>query len=939
MSYDNTPDVVFNPEEEPLPAPTDFFAHLSLVPRYYDMPHGDPRFNQDAGQQVNDPMQVDGSPPADAGFQAQSHRARVAHLPQPAQDQQTAQPEPEPEAEAEHNPFSFEATEFVIPSLFPNWPERDMAEELLTPEAFCWWLSDDALAEQGLLPEIPQILPAGHPNNRPTESVATDGRIIEWEDLHLGVRWLLLLRLSEQFTFAVAIVSQLKLSHHQVHEFVTSYVNHCDQWNAFEKTVAERAKGLAAWNEEGERALLNWLHEKRPLLPYDSITSDDVQLGIRFLYERCISDGGVDLAAWFEEKDKKDFAHITIGTPIMRDCMDHRLLRRAAAAKMLSIKKIEDAIKRFGEEKRRRAQTARMNNAMISDAFLGTRQARVPWESQPEQVQAGMSKEAQTVMETISTPLRSGEPMPMPIPPYQRQQKGEEANRALRRIVPELQPVTAPGGLARTQWEIDHGYPNGFNWEYTPVHEGDDAENMETDPLPEELVSPQPSRVSAIQETLTQRQEAYATAASSSAQSSADNITGQEAESTALLHNNAPRSRIGTARERFMTSNDRGQLMVGIVSDISLAAGQDLQNPGLAAQLAEEGFPDQPMVSIVAVEEEPASSLPDLDLAEDLEHGDDVVVPQQRSRRARRPSARALESLQLALELEQYTEPSPEKPKARKAARRSSSSKEYQGAQAEGSQGSPAPESDESADDSSGDDGLADILRAARVTQGGPESAQEVGLQAEAETTGAAEPTAPVVAPRMQRRIVIRPRAAAQSVPSLPTVDEVPSEGDDGQPQPAAEEASPSGSEAPAASDARRISAAKRRSQKIFGISRMQEINSCPPPVFETYSAWTAEVAQFAVEAVQASYALTADRIVPDLKVAPQYEMDRGTIKATITWMEAQYACFESMSQSENGPAAQKAEFAGVTDVATFAVHAAEAAFAFEEEQQPQPEE
>lgn len=295
---------------------------------------------------------------------------------------------------------------------------------------------------------------------------------------------------------------------------------------------------------------------------------------------------------------------------------------------------------------------------------------------------------------------------------------------------------------------------------------------METDPLPEELVSPQPSRVSAIQETLTQRQEAYATAASSSAQSSADNITGQEAEryeqssytlsSTALLHNNAPRSRIGTARERFMTSNDRGQLMVGIVSDISLAAGQDLQNPGLAAQLAEEGFPDQPMVSIVAVEEEPASSLPDLDLAEDLEHGDDVVVPQQRSRRARRPSARALESLQLALELEQYTEPSPEKPKARKAARRSSSSKEYQGAQAEGSQGSPAPESDESADDSSGDDGLADILRAARVTQGGPESAQEVGLQAEAETTGAAEPTAPVVAPRMQRRIVIRPRAAAQ---------------------------------------------------------------------------------------------------------------------------------------------------------------------------------
>ncbi|PTB64902.1 hypothetical protein BBK36DRAFT_1177788 [Trichoderma citrinoviride] len=958
MSYDDTPDVVFNPQDESLPDPSGFFAELNLVPRYYDLPHGDPRFDQVPGQQISDPMQIDvsandsvGTPPSDAGFLAQSHRARVAHLPQPAQDQQPTQPQAE-------EAVDMEAAEFEIPSLFPNWAERDIAEVLLTPETFYWWKSQDALAEQGLLPDIPQIYPSGHPNNRPTESFATDGRIIEWEDLHLGVRWLLLLRLSEQHSFAVAIVSQLKLSHHQVHEFVTSYVNHCDQWNAFEKTVMERAMGLEGWNEEGERALLNWLHEKRPLLPYDSLTNEDIQLGLRFLYERCIMDDGVDLVAWFEEKDKKDFAHIKIEVPIMRDCMDHRLIRRAAAAKMFSIKKIENTVKEFGREKRRRAQFAQMDNS-----------GRVPWGDNLEQDNGEMSAEAQTVLSTISTDLHSGEPMPMPIPPYQRQQKAQEAHGALRRVVPELQPYSAPGGLAKTQWEIENGYPYGFDWEYTPLHWGVDAEDMETDPLPEELVKPQPSRVAALRETLTQRQEVYAAAAAassaqaSSAQTSADDSTGQEAEryeqssstpsGAALLHNNAPRSRIGTARGRFMTSNERGELM----------AGQDFQNPSFATQLAdpsfatqlaEEGVQGQPELPIGAVEEEPASSLPDLDLAEDLEPGDNVVVPNQRSRRARRPSARARESLQLALELELNAETTTGKPKGRKKGR--TSRKRQQGAQAEGSQSpqsSPGPESDESTEDSPGDDGVAEVVRVAPVAQGGPEPAQEVGVQAEAAATGAAAPTAPIVVPRMQARgSLVRPRATARSITSLPTVDEVPTGAADGRPQLAVGEPSPSGSEAPAAPDAQRISAAKRRTQRIFGISRTQELNSCPPPVSETHSAWTAEVAQFAVEAIQASYALKADRIIPDLLVAPQYQMDEDTIKATITSMEAQYARIESMSRSENGPVAQTAEFAGVTDMATFAIHAAEAAFAFEEEQvmqhfenatgseepQPQPE-
>ena len=63
MSYDDTPDVVFNPQDESLPDPSGFFAELNLVPRYYDLPNGDPRFDQVPGQQINDPMQIDGKLP------------------------------------------------------------------------------------------------------------------------------------------------------------------------------------------------------------------------------------------------------------------------------------------------------------------------------------------------------------------------------------------------------------------------------------------------------------------------------------------------------------------------------------------------------------------------------------------------------------------------------------------------------------------------------------------------------------------------------------------------------------------------------------------------------------------------------------------------------------------------------------------------------------
>jgi hypothetical protein len=114
-----------------------------------------------------------------------------------------------------------------------------------------------------------------------------------------------------------------------------------------------------------------------------------------------------------------------------------------------------------------------------------------------------------------------------------------------------------------------------------------------------------------------------------------------------------------------MTSNDKGQLMVGMAADLPSVAAQVPQNPGFTRQLAEEGCRGQPEVPRRAVEAEPAH-LPDLRSAEDIEP-DSISFASERSKRTRRPSARVREYLQYALEMAQSTETVPEKPRGRKA--------------------------------------------------------------------------------------------------------------------------------------------------------------------------------------------------------------------------------------------------------------------------------
>lgn len=127
---------------------------------------------------------------------------------------------------------------------------------------------------------------------------------------------------------------------------------------------------------------------------------------------------------------------------------------------------------------------------------------------------------------------------------------------------------------------------------------------------------------------------------------------------------NASKPQIGAAQSRFMTSNNKGQLMVGMAADTPSAAGQTFQNPRSTGLPAEGVFRTQFEVPIEAVEAEPAS-FPDLRSEEDF-GAQNATSALERNQRARRPSARARESLQVALEMAQSTEITPEKSRGKK---------------------------------------------------------------------------------------------------------------------------------------------------------------------------------------------------------------------------------------------------------------------------------
>lgn len=368
--------------------------------------------------------------------QGPARRARVAHLPRPAQA---------------------ETKDGCLP-LFPDFTEQDVAQDLLTPETFDYWKTNDFIASGALLPSIPQTYHSGIQEIQSNMVTVIKEPGLEWEDLSLGIQWIILLRLSERQSFGVAVFNQLKLHKSQIHNFVTTYINSYDECSAFERAALQSSASLKTYTDMEGSSLVEWIHESRSPQPIDRITNQDAQKGLRFLSERGV-DHNINFHEWVEQKDSKAFANIEIDKSILQDCVDHLICRRAAAANLLSTHGIEQTIRHHAIEKRNNEHNIHIRGAMINDAFFGTFKDVVHFEDEFWCNPVEISSKAQDVLDTVSADLQVDSPIPAPASQYERQRIRDEAYKSLKRMVPELKPQYVSGLLSKTRWEADNGYP------------------------------------------------------------------------------------------------------------------------------------------------------------------------------------------------------------------------------------------------------------------------------------------------------------------------------------------------------------------------------------------------------------------------------------------------------------------------------------------------
>ncbi|KAL7919431.1 hypothetical protein ACQKWADRAFT_315673 [Trichoderma austrokoningii] len=855
MPFDSDADTVFNPAGDPLPLASGMFKKPKPEQSFGAL------FSKSDGHSERAATQHEVNLEGDV-TRGPARQARVAHLPRP------------PYAEIEDDR-----------PLFPKSTEQDVAQELLTPDTFEYWRT--------ITPKEPlsSNSQTHHHNSiqemRSTASATGKESNPQWEDLSLGIQWIILLRLCEKQSFSVAVFSQLKLHTTQVRNFVTSYVSTCDEWHGWERAAIQQSALHINKAERESSSLAEWIYENRPQQPIDQITDEEAQKGLQFLSARGVNHK-IDFDEWVKQKDPKCFVHIEIEKPFLQDCTDLLTVRRAVATNLLSAFHLEQM------------------GAMSNDAFLGTFQSTIPFEDDILCNPVEISSKAQAVLDTLSADLRDDSPMPTPVSQYDRQHIRNEAYKSLKHLIPEMKPQYISGSLVKTRWEYDNGCPmeqvadydlTGYTAEMQYVPEGRVQKKASRAPtsLRAKASGHSAGQKSDLPVGQTERYENHSSLCFDKSK------YHSPAAFAAVLagKRNASQPRIGAARSRFMTSNDKGQLMVGMATDSSAAAVHVHLNPEYAGLPTEGIFRTQLEVPVQAMETEPAI-IPDLSLSDDSEPHVVASALLERNQRTRRPSARARESLQYALDMAQSTEITLDKSRGKKAHCARSSRKQADQDESEG-------------EECSEDDGESTCFKTW--------STQETRAEAPA---AAAELIGFCI--RKGNDLIHLNNPKLPSWPGLVNTARGPEVGS--KRQLVVEEPGHSGSETSTAHQGRPRKRQKGKSEKIFGLLKTQELNSCPPPVSAIHCAWSAEVAEFAVVAEQAYYALRADHINPAAQVPMHLQMSLGDIQATLLSKEAEYTRAEAMLQGVNGPTARRAELAGVADSATFAIHATKASFA-----------
>lgn len=204
--------------------------------------------------------------------------------------------------------------------------EIEAAKFLFNPDMIDWSSDDDHDGQNASHPfhnfTVGQFFQGGR--SKPIEPLCT-----LWDDLPMSMRWVVLKTLNTSYCFSEAAVTLLRLTRRQIQEFLDAYINEYKAWQAYEEQVSALPWTELLYQAAREGVLVADLIQcRRPALPTDRISLDDINKGCAFLHAKGLDRFAAELNGWLGITSS-DFVDLAVEWPIFKDCLDYHVLKKA----------------------------------------------------------------------------------------------------------------------------------------------------------------------------------------------------------------------------------------------------------------------------------------------------------------------------------------------------------------------------------------------------------------------------------------------------------------------------------------------------------------------------------------------------------------------------------------------------------------------------------
>ncbi|KPM36532.1 hypothetical protein AK830_g10039 [Neonectria ditissima] len=214
-----------------------------------------------------------------------------------------------------------------------TYPEKNVVSAIFDEDLIDWGSDSD---------EPEQDLPSAHEPGQPLDNKALSPiedkpHAIAWNDLTWGIKWIILNTLDTNQRFAKTVSITLRLTRHQVREFIALYIKEYQRWQVYEDRVQK-----IPWNDlrlhahESNKTVVDIIHEYRPRLSTDCLPHQAIQMGCLFLRNNRLEKYVRDLESW-TGVGAVDFLVLNIEGDILQECVDYSMVKNAVEAGKLNL--------------------------------------------------------------------------------------------------------------------------------------------------------------------------------------------------------------------------------------------------------------------------------------------------------------------------------------------------------------------------------------------------------------------------------------------------------------------------------------------------------------------------------------------------------------------------------------------------------------------------